>query len=250
MATIQAAIKLYDGMTPALKSINNAMRSTIAACESMQYASGRAFDTTSIRQAKTELANAGAAIDKIEYETNQSTRAQQRYNAEVKNTSSEISGLTRTVGALAAQIAIAFSASKIIEWSDAVVRTKSQLDLINDGVQSTEVFQDKILQAANRSRGSYQDMANAVAKLGMNAGDAFSNNDEIISFVEQLNKQFVISGASTQEMQAATLQLTQALASGVLRGDELVSVSENAPGVIQSIADYLNVPKEIGRAHV
>lgn len=243
MATIQAAIKLYDGMTPALKSINNAMRSTITACESMQRSSSRAFDAASIRQARAELANASAAVDRIEHETNQATTAQKNYNTEAKKTNPVMSGLGRTIGMLAAQIAVAFSVSKIIEWSDAVTQTKARLDLINDGTQTTAALQDKVLQSANRSRGSYQDMADAVTKIGMNARDAFSSNDEIIKFVEQLNKQFVISGASTQEMQSATLQLTQALASGVLRGDELVSVGEQAPGVIQSIADYLNVPK-------
>jgi len=131
---------------------------------------------------------------------------------------------------------------KLVNLSDEYVQTKARLDLMNDGLQTTEELQDKIFASAQRSRASFQTQADIVAKLGQRAGDAFSSNDETIMFAENLSKMFVIAGASQQEMASASLQLTQALGSGVLRGEELNAVFESAPNVIQAIADYLDVP--------
>ncbi|MGS7749553.1 tape measure protein, partial [Clostridioides difficile] len=110
--------------------------------------------------------------------------------------------------------------------------------------QSDAGLNKMIFQSAERSRASYLDTAKIVSRIGMNAGKAFSSTREIVSFAEQLNKKFVIAGASTEEMNSALLQLTQGLGSGVLRGEELNAVFESAPNIIQSIADYLNVDIE------
>lgn len=122
------------------------------------------------------------------------------------------------------------------QTADQLTSIRSRINLINDGSQTTAEIMDKIYSAANRSRGSYIDMADSVAKLNMLAKDAFSSNDEAIYFVEQLNKQFKISGAGIQEASAAMYQLTQAMASGKLQGDEFRSIMENAPLLAQSIA--------------
>ncbi|MDD4509066.1 MAG: tape measure protein, partial [Eubacteriaceae bacterium] len=118
----------------------------------------------------------------------------------------------------------------------------SRLNLINDGMQTTGQLQEMIYQAAQNSRTEYSTMAELVARVGANAKDAFSSNAEIVDFAKVLNKQFVLAGASAEEISSATLQLTQGLGSGVLRGEELNAVMESAPNIIQSIADYLQVP--------
>ena len=120
--------------------------------------------------------------------------------------------------------------------------TTARLNMIVDDGGSVEALEEKIMQSAQRSRASYLDTAQAISQMGLLAGDAFQTNDELIQFTETLNKQFVIAGANQAGASAATLQLTQALSSGVLRGEELNSVFEQAPNVIQSIADYLDVP--------
>lgn len=127
------------------------------------------------------------------------------------------------------------------QTADQLTRIRSRINLINDGSQTTAEIMDKIYGAANRSRGSYIDMADSVAKLNMLAKDAFSSNDEAIYFVEQLNKQFKISGAGIQEASAAMYQLTQAMASGKLQGDEFRSIMENAPLLAQSIAKEMGM---------
>nr|DAK38862.1 MAG TPA: Tail tape measure [Caudoviricetes sp.] len=127
------------------------------------------------------------------------------------------------------------------QTADQLTSIRSRINLINDGSQTTAEIMDKIYSAATRSRGSYIDMADSVAKLNMLAKDAFSSNDEAIYFVEQLNKQFKISGAGIQEASAAMYQLTQAMASGKLQGDEFRSIMENAPLLAQSIAKEMGM---------
>ena len=113
---------------------------------------------------------------------------------------------------------------------------------MNDGLQTTAELQEMIYQSAQRSRASYTDTANAVAQLGNRAKDAFSSNEEVVAFSKQLNKMFTIAGTSQQEMSSATLQLTQALGSGVLRGEEFNAVFEAAPNIMQAVADYMGKP--------
>lgn len=131
---------------------------------------------------------------------------------------------------------------KIVELADGMTTTRARLDLMNDGLQTTAELQDMIMKSANRSRAAYSTTADAVAKMGIMAGDAFSSNEELIAFSELINKQFTIAGTSAAGIDAAMLQLTQAMSSGVLRGEELNSVFEQAPTIIQTIADYLGVP--------
>lgn len=127
------------------------------------------------------------------------------------------------------------------QTADELTSIRSRINLINDGTQTTAEIMNKVFDAAQRSRGSYTDMADSVAKLNMLAKDAFSSNDEAIAFVEQLNKQFKISGASVQEASAAMYQLTQAMAAGKLQGDEFHSIMENAPLLAQSIANEMGL---------
>lgn len=133
---------------------------------------------------------------------------------------------------------IARGVGNVLNYADELTLTKARIDLINDGQRTTAELQEDIYQAAQRSRGSYQDMAKSVAKLGMLAGDAFKNNDEMVAFAELMNKSFTVSGASESEKSAAMYQLTQAMSSGMLQGDELRSIRENAPMFYQAIAEY------------
>lgn len=145
------------------------------------------------------------------------------------------------IGIEAAGRAMKDMAVSAVQTTDQLTQIRARINLINDGSQSTAEIMDKIYSAANRSRGSYLDMADSVAKLNMLAKDAFSSNDEAIYFVEQLNKQFKISGASVEETSAAMYQLTQAMAAGKLQGDEFHSIMENAPMLAQSIAQEMGL---------
>lgn len=168
---------------------------------------------------------------------------QGRFNQQIDEgtqKSGELAGMIKkAVGAYATFQTL----GKVIDLSDTMAQTSARLNLIVDDGGSVEELQDKIYLSAQRSRAAYQSTADAIAKMGSNAGDAFSSNDELIAFMEQVNKQFTIAGTDAQGIDAAMLQLTQSMGSGVLRGEEYNSVLEQAPNIIQSIADYMEVPK-------
>ncbi|NYV67281.1 tape measure protein [Bacillus sp. Gen3] len=242
MATIRTSIQIFDGMSPALRSMNKAMNIVLNSFESLQRSSGNAIDTASIQAARQELARAETAFDQIEQEIRQADQQQKRFNNDIRNGTSEANGLLSKLGAVVAAYLSFQTGKSVLGLSDSMTQTKARLDLLNDGLQTTDQLQKLIFISAERARSSYMDTAQIVAKIGMNAGEAFSSTKEIIAFAEQLNKKFIIAGATTEEMSSALLQLTQGLGSGVLRGEELNAVFESAPNIIQSIADYLDVP--------
>lgn len=158
-----------------------------------------------------------------------------------KNAISSADALASAVKRLAASYLSIQGLKKAVDLSDGLVSTRARLDRMNDGLQTTQQLETIIYQSAQRSRGNFMDTMGLVSQLGTMAGSAFGNTKEIVQFAEQLNKQLALSGASGQAAQAAILQLEQGLASGVLRGDELNSVMEQAPAIARSIADYLQV---------
>lgn len=206
MASLKAIFKLTDGYTKTIDKIAQ----------------------------KTDV-----ATDKIE----KASKSTDRFNQQLKNAEKASSGASSGIERFVKGLISIAAVKKTIDLADEMTQTTARLNLVNDGLQTTAELQDMIMASANRSRASYASMADVVAKLGLRAGDAFNNsNQEMIAFAETLNKMFVIAGASQEEMRSASLQLIQALGSGVLRGEELNAVFESAPNVIQAIANYMDVP--------
>lgn len=168
---------------------------------------------------------------------------QGRFNRAISEGASNADNLTNTIKGAVAAYATVQTVGKALDLSDTLTSTAARLSMMNDGLQSTNDLQNMIYQSAERARGSYQATADAVSKLGTMAGDAFASSGEIVAFMEQVNKQFTIAGTSASGMDAAMLQLTQAMGSGVLRGEEYNSILEQAPNIIETIANYLDVPK-------
>ena len=167
---------------------------------------------------------------------------QGRFNQEISAGTQQANELTNTIKrAVAAYVSIQ-SVGKALNISDELVQTTSRLNMMNDGVQTTAELVNMVYAAAQDARGSFSQMSDVVARFGNNAKDAFSSSEEVVAFADLIQKQMTIAGASTQEAANAELQLSQALGSGVLRGDELNSIFEQAPNLIQNIADYLDVP--------
>ena len=242
LATIRTAIALYDGVTGPLKSMHKAMSIVLNSFEAMQRASGNAIDTASLQQAREELARAGAALNNIEDSIRNDEEAQRRFNQRIRDGDTaagglwdKLKGIAMTVGGLAAL-------QKLIGLSDELSSTKARLNLLVDDGGSVDALEKKIMASAQRSRSAYFDTASAVAKLGLNAGNAFGGDmDQVIAFMEQVNKQFVIGGATAQEQSNAMVQLTQAMAAGALRGEELNSILDGAPGIARAIEKYMGI---------
>ncbi|HBG2167528.1 TPA: tape measure protein [Clostridioides difficile] len=245
MATIQTSIRIFDGMTPAFRHMTNAMNIVLSSFEQLQRTSSNAVNANSIIRAREELARAEAGFDRLERQIREADGQQRRLNEDINKGASSTDKLVGNVKRLATTYLGLKTLGGLGSLSDQMTSTNARLNMINDGQLSDGGLNKMIFQSAERSRASYLDTAQIVSRIGMNAGSAFSSTREIVSFAEQLNKKFVIAGASTQEMNSALLQLTQGLGSGVLRGEELNAVFESAPNIIKSIANYLDV--DIGK---
>ena len=242
MGNIRAAIALYDGVTSPLQSMHKAMGVVLNTFEAMQQASGRAVDTAAIREAREEWAKAGTAFDTIEENIRNANNEQQNFNNSIRGGNNSANGLLSTIKKIAVAAGGIVGINKVQNISDKLASTKARLNLLVDDGGSVDVLEQKIMASAQRSRSVYFDTASAVAKLGLNAGNAFNGDmDQVIAFMEQVNKQFVIGGATAQEQSNAMIQLTQAMAAGALRGEELNSILDGAPGIARAIEKYMGI---------
>lgn len=218
------------------------LRGQLSQAVDEQQSLNRAFKQFDPEEANSAYLRLSATIGNAERNIRNNTDEQAQFNREVANGKTNANALVNSIKNVAADYVSIQSALKVLEISDDISRTTARLNLMVDDSGSVDELQNMIFQSAENSRGAYVDTINTVANLGTLAGDTFDSSGEIIAFAEQLQKQFVLAGASTSEIQNATLQLTQALASGVLRGDELNSVFDKAPTIMQAIADYMQIP--------
>lgn len=255
MATIRSQMVLNDQVTGVLKNITRALDITLHSFEQMQDASANAVDVRLLNQARAGLGEVNLAVREMEENyrraaqqeqqvtrnIRQSTQAEQQLNTSIRGGNDALDDMVGKAKNLAATIGASVGLKKLIELSDQMTSTTARLNFIVDDGGSVEALEAKIMASAQRSRAAYLDTASAIASMGANAGAAFTSNDELIAFMEQVNKQFVIGGASAQGQAAAMLQLTQAMAAGALRGEELNSILENAPGIARAIEQYMGI---------
>ena len=222
---------IRDGMTSKLRKITTALSRTNRALEVTDSLSDQVNTGANFDRASSAVSRASGQVDNF-------NRKQQQAQKEAKGVANAWGSVKKYIRSALAAISV----QKIIDLADTMTTTRARIDLMNDGLQTTDELQSMIMASANRSRAAYQTTADAVSKMGIMAKDAFGNNAELIQFTELINKQFTIAGTSAAGVDAAMLQLTQAMSSGVLRGEELNSIFEQAPTIIQTIADYLGVP--------
>ena len=249
MSSIQTAIELSDRMSAPLYNICTAVNMVISNFEALEYASSTAIDTSSMEEARQLLADGMVGLQDITSATESARRKQEEYNQKIQAGSQPTDGLVNKVKSLVGAYVGISTVKNALDLSDELTQTTARLDMmvsqynaLNGTMQTTDELSQMIFLSAQNSRASYMDTAASVAKLGNNARDAFASTGEIVQFAELVNKQFTIAGASATESSNAFLQLTQALGSGVLRGDELNSIFEQAPNLIQTVADYMDVP--------
>lgn len=241
MATIRSQMTLNDGMSAVLRKITNALGTTLHSFEMVQQASGQAIDVGMIQSAQVQLGAANRTIKEMEEYYRRAAKQEENLNQGIREGTVAADGMLGKVKGLAASLAAGFGVQKIFDLSDQMTSTTARLNLMVDDGGSVTDLEQKIMASAQRSRAAYLDTASAIATMGANAGNAFSGNDELIAFMEQVNKQFVIGGATAEGQSAAMLQLTQAMAAGALRGEELNSILENAPGIARAIESYMGV---------
>lgn len=241
VATIRSQMVLNDGISGVLRKINTALNTTLNAFEQVQRASGRAVDTAQIQAARAALVQANNEVDQMADAYRRAAEQEEVLNRGLRNGNSAASGMLGTVKNIVATLAAGAGLKALTGLSDKLTSTTARLSFIVDDGGSVDALEQKIMASAQRSRSYYMDTASAIASMGSNARRAFGNNDELIGFMELINKSFVIGGASAEGQAAAMLQLTQAMAAGALRGEELNSILENAPSIARAIESYMGL---------
>lgn len=245
-AAFNKYVKLVEQSTASTKELQQATtqvsQSARLASTAYELAATKADAAAAAARAQAAQTAALAAQERLEAQrAREAARAQAEQAAAQDKTAAASSALTGHLKNLLGAYVGLQTVQKLVETSDQMTQINARLQLMTGSAEAAAAAQDKIYQASQRSRGAYMDMADMVAQLGTLAPDAFTDTDELIAFAEQLQKQMAISGASGQSAQAAMVQLTQALASGTLRGDELNSVLEQTPMIAKTIADYMGV---------
>ncbi|WP_394266058.1 tape measure protein [Anaerotignum sp.] len=247
-AGLGAYIKMMEQSGAVTKETTAAAK--MAAQQARVYQSALRVQTAEQRlaaaQAKAQTASiraAAAAEKEAERQARAAAKAQKEYNQSMESGTGSANRLTSSLKNMVGAYVGLQGVKGLMQMSDTLVSTTARLNMVNDGLQTTAQLNSMIFQSANRARGSYAETAAMVSKLGLLAGDAFGSTQEIVAFAEQLNKQMAVSGVSMVSAQGAMLQLTQAMASGVLRGEELNSVLEQLPMVTESIIKYLGISK-------
>ena len=236
-ATMERVKNAGSGIDKAMKAQESAMKK---AGDSGQYfvnKAGRVIDINGRFISSSTLAAAGLKKEEL------ALRDLGNASNHASNKLSKLGSLKGLLKTALASIAVVKTAKQAIDMSDEYANMHARLDMIRDGTQTTEELQKSIYTSAQRTGSAYTTMANGVAKMRMQAGDVFQNNGETIAFLETMNKSFVVGGASIEEQKSAMLQLTQAMASGKLQGDELRSLAETSPALIQAIANKLGVSR-------
>ena len=250
MATLEQSLVLKDKFTSTLNRVGNSIDRTINQFERFNQSTTRVRELDASLRRLGMTASRSIQVPKVTVPKAPSslpTAGTTGLNAGLATSQMMLSRLTSMSRLLNFQIAIqALRAiggmmGGLVSKADTFIQIMARLNTVADGTKAGQELQDSLMAAANRSRSGFSEMADSVAKLRSQAGEAFKNNDEAIAFAEQLNKLYKLGGASLEQQKAGTLQITQALASGVLRGDEFNSMMENAPLVAQKLAQHLGV---------
>lgn len=245
MATVSSTIKMFDAMSGPLKSITNGMNLMISTMYKMQDATNRNTNIDkSLNAAKRQIASAEVEINR---QINMTKQSQDNFNRSVRNTKSSMSDLSIAVIAVNQGIELVRKGWGLVNQSmglaDEMTATNARLALVNDGLRTQAELQRQVLDVANRTRQGYVETAGLITKLGAGTQGIFKNDDELLSFAERFNKSLVISGATALESSSAILQMSQALGSGLLQGDELRSLSETVPVMMRILSDGLGIAR-------
>lgn len=247
MTGISTSIELYDRVSAPIYKMLSALDHLTSGFESIETSMNGAFDTDQLASARKLIDGATGDMDGFRQSIAESQQQQEQLNRSIRGGESAMDGLMGKVVGLVGAYAGLQTMTQVVNLSDELVQTKARVDMMNDGLQTTPELMNMIYRAAQNARGSFIDMAAVVAKFGNNAGGAFDSSEEIVAFSNLIQKQMTIAGASTAEASNAMMQLSQALGSGVLRGDELNSIFEQAPNLIQNIAKYIQENETIAR---
>lgn len=249
MATIQQSMSLYDGVTGPLRQMQQAMALTLNTFESMQNSISENvaidFGTQELEMARNAVNQLGAEMREIQVQQDRMTQNQDEFTQSVRRSESRMNKLGSAAIAvnqgLELMQRIGNGINGFMTYSDEAMMINSRIGMMNDGLMKHHELQKKILQMANDTRSGYAETVDLMSKLTMSG--AFDSTAHVMDMTESINKAIRIGGGTDEMNKSAMLQLSQALGSGVLQGDELRSLSENAPYMMKVLADGLGVAR-------
>ncbi|WP_413778135.1 tape measure protein [Caproicibacterium sp. XB1] len=244
MQTISTAFRIYDGMSPVFRNMTTAMNITISSMQKMHAASGNMMEVHSLNNARQALANATAQYEQMGQKIKGCTTNQESFTRSVKSGASSVDTLWNKVKGLASAYLGLNAVKSVIGLSDELTNITARIGSINDGTQTTAQLMDNIYKTALQTGTGYLDMASTVADLQSSTNGLFKSNNETITFADTLQKAFISTGRSGEEVSAVMLQLRQALGSGVLQGDEFRSIAEGAPILLQAVSQYTGIARQ------
>lgn len=250
IATIRTAIQINDMMSQQFRAMNMAMSTVIDSFETLQDATSEAIDISALNAAQRELQQVEANFNQIEQEIKQAENAQENFNKDLNQADNYARKLLGTLGGIVGTYFTLQGAKEGIALSDEMANTTARLNLINDGLVTTAELQQMIFDSAQRTYTPYQDTADMIGKLGLQARHAFADNTELVAFAEQINKTFKIAGTPIQGMESVMLQLTQAMAAGALQGEELNAILDNAQPIVANIQRYLEEVMNVDASNI
>lgn len=239
MQQLKGQVTINDGFTPALKSMANGMTQLLGLMDDMAQSTGHAFDEKKILSARSSIDSMRSSLSKIGGLTDENAKSQREHNRAIKEgegNAVDFLGVLKRVGAA---LAIGTAVKSSLALSNSLINDEARLKMMIKDGENVNDLQKKIFESANRSSASYQATLGNIAKMGMQAGNAFKNNDQVIAFTENLNKAFSIAGSTNDQKASAVYNMTQALSAGVLRGQDFNAIMQSAPNIFDYVADYM-----------
>lgn len=237
---VRNSIHLDDGMSPVLSKILASLRLTLTALNSTPGEAGL------FRAAQRDISRANQLLNGFNSELKQSQDLIRNLGYRDDNPignvfSRAMNPLTELVAGVYLLKSAIDEVGRLTTLGDNLMLNQARLNIVNDGLRTQEELSKAIYESAQRSRADYLATSRVIGRMGILAGQAFNNNDELIAFTELVNKAFLVGGSTQQEQRAAMYQLTQAMASGRLQGDEMRTIRESAPLLKKAIQNYMGL---------
>ena len=237
---VRNSIHLDDGMSPVLSKILASLRLTLTALNSTPGEAGL------FRAAQRDISRANQLLNGFNSELKQSQDLIRNLGYRDDNPignvfSRAMNPLTELVAGVYLLKSAIDEVGRLTTLGNNLMLNQARLNIVNDGLRTQEELSKAIYESAQRSRADYLATSRVIGRMGILAGQAFNNNDELIAFTELVNKAFLVGGSTQQEQRAAMYQLTQAMASGRLQGDEMRTIRESAPLLKKAIQNYMGL---------
>lgn len=178
-----------------------------------------------------------ANVNQVEQTTKRVKTGLERVADSADKARDKVDSLWSKFNQLAAFAGVSFTLGSIINTIDEWKVIEGQVNNVTKSQQESKAVQKEIYEIASRTRQQYGSTAELFTSVARNAQELKKSTKDILLFTEDVSNAMLLGGGDASSQEAALVQLGQALGSGVLRGDELNSIMEQAPRLAKAIAE-------------